>query len=314
MHVDLIVTEFHWRCNVRTFRIKGFTLVELLVIIFVIALLMAIVIPSLCAAKKLALGAVCTKNLKNLSSAWVMYSNDNDGLLMCNGACYDTATDKSPWVHSPKDSAGNNLASSALPRITSEDRYRGIRAGTMWPYLENVDLYHCPADNRKSTRQTPQNCYRSYSISYAFGAVQNSRSYDSRGGQYHNKLSSIDNAARYYVFIEEEGDGSRYGENEGAWQLSLDGYSNRLANPATWTFYDPLASYHVKSSTFGFADGHTEKYTWRDQRTLEFIRANAADPSAFLGISTVSADNEDLRWLIEHYYALREDEVRSNAP
>ena len=63
----------------------------------------------------------------------------------------------------------------------------------------------------------------------------------------------------------------------------------------------PLASYHVKSSTFGFADGHAEKHKWRDQRTLEFINVNAADPSSHSGIRTTSPDNEDLRWLIEHF-------------
>jgi prepilin-type processing-associated H-X9-DG protein len=81
----------------------------------------------------------------------------------------------------------------------------------------------------------------------------------------------------------------------------FDGSANRLINPSSWTFYDPLASYHVKSSTFGFADGHAEKHKWRDQRTLDFINVNAADPSSHSGIRSTSPDNEDLRWLIEHF-------------
>ena len=76
-----------------TGRKKGFTLIELLVVIAIIALLMGILLPALSAAKKLASGAVCMGNQRSLSTAWVMYSDDNDGLLMCNGACYDTATD-----------------------------------------------------------------------------------------------------------------------------------------------------------------------------------------------------------------------------
>ena len=282
-------------------RRKGFTLIELLVVIAIIALLMGILIPALSAARKLASGAACMGNQRSLSIAWVVYADDNDGLLMCNGACYDTATDKSPWVHRPKDLSGNNLASPAPPGITKEDRYRGIQAGTMWPYVKDVDVFHCPGDNRKSTRKAPRDCFRSYSISYAFGVIQDSRRHDWRQGQYFNKLSEIANAARYYVFVEEEHNGSRYGENEGGWHLPFDNNANRLANSASWTFFDPLASYHVKSSTFGFADGHVEKRKWRDQRTLEFIRANAADPSSHSGIRTTSPDNEDLRWLIEHF-------------
>lgn len=280
---------------------RGFTLIELLVVIAIIALLMGILLPALNAVKKLASGAACMGNQRSLSTAWVMYADDNDGLVMCNGACYDTATDKSPWVLRPKDLNGNNLPNPAPATITNEDRFRGIMGGTMWPYVKDVDVYHCPGDNRKSSRRAPRDCFRSYSISYAFGTIQESRRREWRIGQYYNKLADIPNAARWYVFVEEEHNGSAYGENEGGWHLPFDSSRNRLRNPSSWTFYDPLASYHVKASTFGFADGHAEKHKWMDQRTLEFIRVNAADPSAHSGITTPSPDNEDLRWLIEHF-------------
>lgn len=52
------------------------------------------------------------------------------------------------------------------------------------------------------------------------------------------------------------------------------GALNDLSNPGSWTFYDPLASYHNKSSTFGFADGHAE----RRPRTLR--RVHACSPRA----------------------------------
>jgi prepilin-type N-terminal cleavage/methylation domain-containing protein len=74
-----------------------------------------------------------------------------------------------------------------------------------------------------------------------------------------------------------------------------------LGNPASWTFYDPLASYHNKSSMFGFADVHAERIKWMDKRTLQFIEDNAADPSAHSGFNRTSPDNEDLQWLLEHF-------------
>ena len=98
--------------------------------------------------------------------------------------------------------------------------------------------------------------------------------------------------------MEEEHNGSRYGENEGGWALR-----GRVANPGSWMFYDPLASYHIKSSTFGFADGHADRRKWMDPRTLEFIRHNAKDPSSHSGINTASPGNEDLKWLLEHQLA-----------
>ena len=280
---------------------RGFTLIELLVVIAIIALLMAILIPALSAAKKQATGAVCLTNHKNLLIAWKMYADDNDGWLVSNGACYDTPTDNSPWVHRPIDAAGNPFPSNpATPTITDQDRFRGIQAGTLWKYVKDVDAYHCPGDNRKSTRQPPRDCFRSYSISYAFGRRQVTDP-GNRGYHYYLKMQDVRNAPQYYVFVEEEHNGSRYGENEGGWHLPHSSSQNRRDNPSTWTFYDPLASYHIKSSTFGFADGHAERRKWMDKRTLEFIQHNAEDPSSHSGIHTPSPGNEDLQWLLEHF-------------
>ncbi|MHC4119236.1 MAG: type II secretion system protein [Planctomycetota bacterium] len=273
---------------------KGFTLIELLVVIAMIALLMGILMPALSAAKKLATSSRCLGNERSLLTAWIMYSDDCDGFLVSNRACYDTATDKTPWVHRPKDFAGNDMASPAPPSITEHNRYRGIQAGALWEYLKDVDVYHCPGDNRRTTRRPPRDCWRSYSISYAFGHGQKER----RDFFPYQKQQDIRNAALYYVFVEEEHNGSRYGENEGGWALR-----GRIHNPGSWMFYDPLASYHIESSTFGFADGHADRRKWMDRRTLDFIQVNAEDPSSHSGIETPSPGNEDLKWLIEHQMA-----------
>ena len=280
----------------------GFTLIELLVVIAIIALLMAILMPALQVAKEIASWAVCLGNHRSLLAGWIIYADDNDGVLMCNGACYDEADDDSPWVHRPKNPAGSNLSYNPAPEnITNEDRYRGIQQGTMWQYVKDVDVYHCPGDNRRSTRRAPRDCFRSYSISYAFGALR-AKDLTHRGGyQYYRKMQDVRDAPQYYVFVEEEHNGSRYGENEGGWHLPFGGGTNYLSNPGSWTFYDPLASYHNKSSTFGFADGHADRRKWVDRRTLEFIRRNAEDPSSHSGITTSSPGNEDIQWLLEHF-------------
>lgn len=282
---------------------KAFTLIELLVVIAVIAILMAILIPVLGAAKKQATMACCLSNHRNLLYGWIMYSDDNDGLLISNGACYDTATDKSPWVHRPKDFAGNDIGNPAPPTITDADRFRGIQLGTLWEYIKDVDAYHCPGDNRRSTRRVPRDCFRSYSISYAFGPMREGDLSIRGGYNYYRRLQDISGAPQYYVFVEEEHNGSQYGENEGGWHLPMAGGTNRLDNPSGWTFYDPLASYHLKASTFGFADGHADRRKWTDQRTLDFIRQNAEDPSSHSGITLASPDNEDIFWLIKHFIA-----------
>jgi prepilin-type N-terminal cleavage/methylation domain-containing protein/prepilin-type processing-associated H-X9-DG protein len=280
---------------------QGFTLIELLVVIAIIAILMAVLMPALSTAKKIATGAVCMGNLKNLSAGWVMYADDNNGLLMCNGACYETAADGTPWVHSPRDMAGNPMGTPPAATITKEDRIRGIQRGTMWQYVKDAGVYHCPGDNRQSTRRPPRDAYRSYSISYAFGPLRD-KDLAIRGGyRYYRRMSEIKGAGQFYVFLEEEHNASQYGENEGGWHLPFNGGLNRLATPANWTFYDPLASYHNKSSTFGFADGHADRIRWMDKRTLEFIQHNADDASVHSGFNRTSPGNEDLQWLLEHF-------------
>lgn len=60
-------------------RDRGFTLIELLVVISVIALLMAILLPSLGKARRAAQDVVCQSNLKQWIYLLSMYAGDNEG-------------------------------------------------------------------------------------------------------------------------------------------------------------------------------------------------------------------------------------------
>jgi len=61
---------------------KGFTLIELLVVISIIALLLAILMPSLQRVKQQAQSVVCKTHLKQLTMAMVLLSEDNDSKAM----------------------------------------------------------------------------------------------------------------------------------------------------------------------------------------------------------------------------------------
>jgi prepilin-type N-terminal cleavage/methylation domain-containing protein/prepilin-type processing-associated H-X9-DG protein len=65
----------------RTDRRTGFTLVELLVVIGIIALLISILLPSLNRAREQAKRVQCLSNLKQAGNAMLMYANQNKGRL-----------------------------------------------------------------------------------------------------------------------------------------------------------------------------------------------------------------------------------------
>ena len=105
----------------------GFTLVELLVVISVIALLMSVLLPVLGRARSQAKTVICLSNLKQLGFAFVCYALDYDDYAMPN---YEPSTDTYWW--------GQKLA-------TGIDHEKGF----VWPYLKSTlkknSVFECPA-------------------------------------------------------------------------------------------------------------------------------------------------------------------------
>jgi prepilin-type N-terminal cleavage/methylation domain-containing protein len=62
-------------------RIKGFTLIELLVVVAIIAVLVALLLPSLSQARSTAKRIQCATNLKTLGTTCLMYGNENRDYL-----------------------------------------------------------------------------------------------------------------------------------------------------------------------------------------------------------------------------------------
>jgi prepilin-type N-terminal cleavage/methylation domain-containing protein/prepilin-type processing-associated H-X9-DG protein len=63
---------------------EGFSVIELLIVIAVIAMIMAILVPALRKARELSRCLVCQSKLRQIAGAWHMYLNDNNGKFYQN--------------------------------------------------------------------------------------------------------------------------------------------------------------------------------------------------------------------------------------
>jgi prepilin-type N-terminal cleavage/methylation domain-containing protein len=266
-------------------RRKGFTLIELLVVISIIALLMAILIPVLNAAKASASGASCLNNQKNLVTAWFTYTIENDGRLV------DGRTDVGvSWVYPPVTSLYSPVPTEEMSANLDNEKW-GIQRGALFPYVREVDVYHCPFDKRyrKKPTSTPTGSlttetggFRSYSIYQCL----NGGSGSTHDFEFH---SEIKNPADKYVFIEED---DPRGLNKGSWALDT------VDKPDMWDWTDRMAILHNKKSTLGWADCHATMERWKDKRTIR--GAQMTEWSDWQDFRNNQIDNPDLAFMKKH--------------
>ena len=116
-------------------RHKGFTLIELLVVISIIAILMAILIPSLNRTRKQAKFIRCKANLKSYGLLAFMYADDCDGIMpnawesFYSQRTYRDEPHRYCRWHNPDYDLEIN------PQY----------AGPFWPYLKGKGIHICPA-------------------------------------------------------------------------------------------------------------------------------------------------------------------------
>jgi prepilin-type N-terminal cleavage/methylation domain-containing protein len=79
-------------------RIHGFTLVELLVVISIIALLISILLPALSSARQTAQLVVCKSNIRQVSLGMYIYAQENEWVFPYAGQVYGAGNNWGSWI------------------------------------------------------------------------------------------------------------------------------------------------------------------------------------------------------------------------
>ena len=252
----------------KTIRADGFTLIELLVVMATVAILAMLLLPALAGTKPNSQAFQCLENQRQLTLGWQMYAEDNNGKLAPNGTQVTTpATPTDPrilpggiWVQWCP-----GTANAYSPYATNF-----IQAGVIYPYVNNINVYKCPADHaayKFGPLTIPH--VRSYSMNCYLAPIA---LWTSTGTRNFFKDTDLNNPgpSMTFVFI---------GENE---YTINDGFF--VSDPTQGDYWQDIpASRHAGSGGLSYADGHSEMKRWTDANILNVTVTHgpvAGDPNS----------------------------------
>ena len=278
--------------HVNANKTAGFSLVELLVVIAVIAIISSILLPVLAKSEERARAAFCLNNTKQLATALELYADEHDQFLPYNlqmaGSSFRTPLN---WVN-------NVMTWDLSPDNTNTATITGASLG---PYIANPNIYRCPSDHVLSGTQIAAGWsggrIRSYSLNAMVGdvgiAFTNGVNVNNPNYMQFIKMTQILHPSGIFTFLDEHPDSINDGyflDNDDA---NKDGWNSWSSANTSVSWNHLPASYHNGCTAFSFADGHGEVHRWLNSSTLLPANPYAA------GLPIPAAE-PDFDWVIDH--------------
>ncbi|HEY7119911.1 MAG TPA: DUF1559 domain-containing protein [Tepidisphaeraceae bacterium] len=247
--------------------IAAFTLVELLVVIGIIALLIAILLPALNKARQQANWAKCSSNMKQIITAFIMYTNEHKGTFPWrasgsdgpkpNPAATGTFNRANDWIHWQDPTTGY----TGGIKVDINDSAIAIYLSAKDDKLK--DLLRCPSDDVKS------HANRSGIGQYLYSYTMNDLLCDKDGKDSFRKITEVRRNAEKIMLVEEKS------PNDGRWVAGSIGNPVMFNGDADGS--DALTNRHMKGGNIAFFDTHVESLSNADYTNL-YTKTHKWDP------------------------------------
>jgi prepilin-type N-terminal cleavage/methylation domain-containing protein len=256
----------------------GFTLVELLVVIAVLAVLMAVLLPVLGRAREYGRRVACLGHLRQMQMGWQMYADEHDDDIV-NGTAWGWALGSSvPTPGTPWMCGGTiGLSYAYAPVQTQKQADEMMKTGALASYVGDVRTYLCPSRYRNVIwfDNTP-GYFSSYYIVGSMNCIpvevwQNAKQYKAikstlgRTVMFVRRTAELGDppAASRMVFMDHGWGPALYGG--WGWSGFPFDIGGRLGPMS-------LPIHHADGTCMSFADGHAEYWKWKDPVTIAFTK------------------------------------------
>ena len=264
---------------------RGFTIVDLLVLLAVLGVLAATLLPALASSQPRGKASQCLNNMRQLTLAWTLYASENNERLAINSDPHGLAgpAGASPsWITGTLDWTTRSNNTNLLYLINDQYSLLGSYLG------RSASVFACPAADVVSGLQRSVGWTRRVRSVAMDGEVGDGNKFGfppfGWTAWYVAKKSTDFNQpgpGQAWVFMDEHPD-------------SIDDGIMYTSSYATDGIVELPADLHDGAGTVTFADGHVEMHKWTGAAANESVRYY---PRAEIPGNT---NDPDMVWLAQH--------------